>query len=186
MIVETVPISSLILDPANARKHGAKNIEAIKGSLVKFGQVEPLVVQKSTGIVIGGNGRLVAMKELGFEAVDIVEVDLDPTKSSALALALNRAGELAGWDFDILGDALAALKADDFDIEAIGFDEADWKLMQPLKMGDMESQGDDDGEEGDLPEGKPVNHSLTVSFETDDDKRKLFTELRDRGYKVKA
>ncbi|MBA2557275.1 MAG: hypothetical protein H0V12_08040 [Chloroflexi bacterium] len=40
-------------------------MEAIAASLRRFEQVEPLVVQKATGRVIGGNGRLVAMKKLG-------------------------------------------------------------------------------------------------------------------------
>ena len=42
-----LPLASLHEDPANARKHGPKNLEAIRGSLLEFGQVEPLVVQKS-------------------------------------------------------------------------------------------------------------------------------------------
>jgi len=44
--VKRVAIDSLFFDPSNARKHGQKNMESIKGSLAKFGQVEPLVVQE--------------------------------------------------------------------------------------------------------------------------------------------
>ena len=64
--IRRVPLDSLHLDPANAREHGPENMEAILGSLKRFGQAEPLVVQKKTGRVIGGNGRLVAMKQLGW------------------------------------------------------------------------------------------------------------------------
>ena len=60
--VRRVPIDTLALDPANARSHGDENMAAIVGSLQRFEQVEPLVVQAGTGRVIGGNGRLVAMK----------------------------------------------------------------------------------------------------------------------------
>jgi hypothetical protein len=42
LTVRRVPISSLHLDPANARSHGPVNLEAIKGSLARFGQAEPL------------------------------------------------------------------------------------------------------------------------------------------------
>ena len=38
MKVEKVRISSLTLDPENARKHSKKNLEAIAGSLRSFGQ----------------------------------------------------------------------------------------------------------------------------------------------------
>ena len=44
--VEVVPIDSLTLDPRNARKHGRRNLEAIKGSLQQFGQRRPLVVRQ--------------------------------------------------------------------------------------------------------------------------------------------
>ncbi len=122
MKVEKIDIEKLLFDPQNARKHGDKNIDAIKGSLSKFGQVEPLIVQKSTGIIIGGNGRLEAMKQLGFTEVDIVKVDLDNTQATALGLALNRTAELAEWDKDVLGQLLHGLREDDYDLLSIGFD----------------------------------------------------------------
>ena len=64
LTTKRVPISALHLDPSNARSHGPHNLESIEASLRRFGQAEPLVVQAGTGRVIGGNGRLVAMKEL--------------------------------------------------------------------------------------------------------------------------
>ena len=59
LTVRRVPLESLHLDPANARSHGPENMDAIVASLRRFGQADPLVVQKKTGRVIGGNGRLV-------------------------------------------------------------------------------------------------------------------------------
>lgn len=38
MKIEKVKISTLIPDPSNARKHDQKNLDAIKGSLAKFGE----------------------------------------------------------------------------------------------------------------------------------------------------
>ena len=75
--VRRVPLDSLHLDPANARSHPQENMEAIVASLRRFGQAEPLVVQKRTGRVIGGNGRLVAMKQLGWTECDVVELEVD-------------------------------------------------------------------------------------------------------------
>ena len=43
LAIRRVPLSSLCLDPANARSHPEHNLEAIKGSLARFGQAEPLV-----------------------------------------------------------------------------------------------------------------------------------------------
>ena len=53
MPVRRARLSELYADPANARQHDEKNLDAIAASLRQFGQVEPLVVQKSTGKVIG-------------------------------------------------------------------------------------------------------------------------------------
>ena len=64
--VKRVPLDTLHLDPANARVHPEENLAAIEASLRRFGQAEPLVVQAKSGRVIGGNGRLVAMKKLGW------------------------------------------------------------------------------------------------------------------------
>ena len=124
LTIERCPLDSLMVDPKNARKHDKKNLESIKGSLKRFGQAEPLVVQKSTNRIIGGNGRIEAMKALGWTHADCVLLDVDDKKAKALAIALNRTAELADWNLDILSDVLSSLK-DDFDLGEIGFDESD-------------------------------------------------------------
>ena len=134
MEIKTVPIESIFIDPANARKHPKKNMDAIKGSISKFEQVEPLVVQKGKKIIIGGNGRYQAMKELGFKEVQIVEVDLNDTQAAALAISLNRTSELAEWDMDVLPELLASLQELDFDLSSIGFDADDLDKLIPEQI----------------------------------------------------
>lgn len=122
----TAPLGSLREDPENARRHPEKNMEAIKKSLVEFGQVEPLVVQASTGKVIGGNGRLRAMRELGWASAKIAVVDIDDMRARALGIALNRTAELAEWDAAALGQALHSLEgAGDTFAGLYGFDETE-------------------------------------------------------------
>ncbi len=129
--VRHVPLDSLHLDPANARAHGTRNMEAIRASLVRFGQAEPLIVQKQTGRVIGGTGRLIAMEELGWTECDVVELDLDDLQAASLAIALNRTGELAEWDEPVLARLLTELREQDA-LEGVGFanDEIDELLAQ--------------------------------------------------------
>lgn len=95
--VVSVRLADLVDDPENARSHDDKNLSAIRESLVQFGQVEPLVVQRSSKRVIGGNGRLDVMRKLGWTQADAVLVDVDDVAARALALALNRTGELGRW-----------------------------------------------------------------------------------------
>ena len=102
MKIERVKTSQLHEQPGNARLHIGRNLDAISRSLQKFGQAQPLIVQASTGMVIGGNGRLAVMRLLGWDEVDVVRLDVDDTTAVVLGLALNRTAETAEWDDDAL------------------------------------------------------------------------------------
>ena len=121
MDVKRVKISEIHEDPANSRKHGERNLATITASLTQFGQVEPLVVQKSTGRVVGGNGRLAAMRKMGLQEVDIVEVDLTDVQAASLGIALNRTAELAEWDLEALARTVSGIK-EDVDLASLGWD----------------------------------------------------------------
>ncbi len=119
-------LDDLTLDPSNARTHDTRNLSAIRASLERFGQVEPIVVQASSGRVIGGNGRVAVLREIGVAEVDVVLVDVDDLNATALGIALNRTAELAGWDDDTLGRLLAELQeTPDFDHLVAGFTDAE-------------------------------------------------------------
>jgi DNA modification methylase len=120
LAVVRVPISSLSLDPSNARLHGDLNLDAITASLRRFGQAEPLIVQAVTRRVIAGNGRLVAMRKLGWTECDIVELEVDDLKATALGIALNRTAELAEWDPPVLARLLEELKKEDA-LDGVGY-----------------------------------------------------------------
>jgi DNA modification methylase len=143
LTVRRVPIVEIHHDPANARLHGERNLATITSSLKEFGQVEPLVVQKGTGKVIGGNGRLTAMIALGWTSVDIVEVEASDIKAAMLGIALNRTAELAEWDDAALGTILKELQAEDMDLEVAGFDGDE--LEDLLAETDGAADGDDEG-----------------------------------------
>lgn len=110
LTIRRARIEDLILDPANARTHGSENLAAIEGSLRRFGQAEPLVIQASTQRVIGGNGRLAVMRQLGWAECDVVELDVDDLTATSLGIALNRTSELAAWDEGALAKLLASLR----------------------------------------------------------------------------
>ncbi len=120
-------LSDLKPDPNNAREHGEDNLEAIEKSLRNFDQVEPLVVQKGTGMVIGGNGRLAVMTKMGLSECWVVEVEADDQRARALGLALNRTAELADWNQKALADLLATLPQD---VRCdVGWTDADYHRM---------------------------------------------------------
>jgi site-specific DNA-methyltransferase (adenine-specific) len=127
MEIIKVKIDDLVFDPNNVRKHPTKNLDAIKGSLTKFGQQKPIVID-SKNIVIAGNGTLAAAKQLGWKEIAAVRTQLDDLNKMAFALADNRTSELAEWDIPELNQQLAQLDMGDFDIKEIGFDIGDFDI----------------------------------------------------------
>jgi DNA modification methylase len=126
---ERVTVASLLFDPANVRKHGERNLDAIKASLARFGQQKPIVVD-ADGIVRAGNGTLMAAKALGWDEIEIVRTNLRGSEATAYAIADNRTAELAEWDEGALAEQLAALQIDDETLAAAtGFDASDIERM---------------------------------------------------------
>lgn len=106
-----VPIPSLQHDPENARRHPPRNIEAIRQSLDRYGQVLPVLMRG--GVIVAGNGTVVAATELGWTHVAALSVDhLSEQEARARAIALNRAPELAEWDYAQLAESFKVLPED--------------------------------------------------------------------------
>lgn len=81
--IARVALDDLLPDPMNPRRHPEKNLRGISDSLRDHGQVEFLVVQKSTRRIIGGHGRVEAMRALGrthCAAVLLVALGEDPAR----------------------------------------------------------------------------------------------------------
>jgi len=124
--LESVLISSLSLDPTNARRHDSKNLASIEGSLRLFGQRKPIVVTGGN-VVVAGNGTLEAAKSLGWSEIDVVRIPADwsADQVKAYALADNRTAELAEWDAKVLADQLVELDAVGWDVSEFGFEPID-------------------------------------------------------------
>ena len=112
MKTSKVKIDTLKLDPSNLRKHDARNIDAIKASLSKFGQQKPIVVSKDD-IVIAGNGTLEAAIALGWQEIAVVQSSLTGAEATTYAIADNRTTDLSEWVHDDLAATLEALRDDE-------------------------------------------------------------------------
>ena len=155
--IRRVALTALHNDPANARIHDQRNLEAITASLQRFGQAEPLVVHKATGRVIGGNGRLEAMRSLGWDHCDVVELDVDDLQATALGIALNRTAELAGWDDEVLARLSQSLREAGA-LDGTGFNESE---VDEMLAGLNKLAGNEDLEEDEVPEppAEPVSRA---------------------------
>jgi ParB-like chromosome segregation protein Spo0J len=115
-------ISSLTLDPKNARKHGDTDIQAIAASLNRFGQQTPIVVT-ADNIVVKGNGTLLAAKSLGWTKIDALRTDLTGEELPAYSVADNRTGDLSEFDNEVLLELLQGFEDQSLVLDC-GYDDA--------------------------------------------------------------
>jgi len=146
----TVAISTLTIDPANARKHPERNLEVIKSSLTDFGQRKPIIVRREGMVVEAGNGTLAAAMALGWTDIAAVIVDDDALTATRFSIVDNRSAELAEWDNDNLGTLLSALAANDINLDAMGFNEDEMQaalagLQDPITDHESVINGKDAG-----------------------------------------
>lgn len=115
LVVETIGIDTVEPHPDNAR---VGDTSAIAESLTRFGQVKPIVVQRSTGYVVAGNHTREAARSLGWDAIAAVLLDLDDETAKAYLLADNRLSDRARYDQSKLYASLESL----LDLDGTGYD----------------------------------------------------------------
>ena len=94
-LVETATLASMAA-PWNPRRIAEHDLDALRRSLRFFGTVEPIVVNRRSGHIVGGHQRVKAAEAEGMPSLPVVYVDLDDPSEKQLNLALNRIrGE---WD----------------------------------------------------------------------------------------
>lgn len=139
--VKTVDIDSLGFDPANARRHDRKNLEIIKGSLLRFGQQSPLIVCKDN-LVRKGNGTLEAAKSLGWKKIDVIVTNLTGAELAAYGIADNRSSDSSDWDDPALAKILSEIQIEDEElVEACGFSEDEIKKLIDESTGMEDDKG---------------------------------------------
>lgn len=129
-------------NPRKKLKPEDKEYQKIKKSIEEFGYVEPIIINKDNTI-IGGHQRITVLKDLGYEEVDVIQIDIDKTKEKALNIALNKiTGE---WDYAMLGDLLLDLDEQNYDLEITGFDLDEIEgIMAPLGLEEKKEVIEDD------------------------------------------
>lgn len=119
--IEYIKIGNLKPYEKNARKHQKDDVETIKASIREFGMCDPIGIWGEKNIIVEGHGRLMALKELGYEEVPCIRLDfLSDEQRRAYALAHNKTAEMSDWDFDLLDSELDNIL--DIDMTEFGFD----------------------------------------------------------------
>ena len=125
MQITMMPTAELVPYARNARTHPEWQIAQIAASIREFGFTNPLLIAPDREI-IAGHGRLLAAQSLGIEDLPtIILGHLSPAQRRALVIADNKIAENAGWDEERLSAELAELRAEGYELDVIGFSEAE-------------------------------------------------------------
>jgi hypothetical protein len=111
MKTKEIEISKLKPAEYNPRQISKKQYNDLKQSVEKFGLVDPIILNKDM-TVIGGHQRLKVCKDLNYDKISCVVLDLSKEQERELNIRLNK----SGGEFDM--DALANY----FDVEEL----TDW------------------------------------------------------------
>lgn len=104
LTVTNVSINELKPSLYNPRKWSDEATEQLKESIMRFGLVDPILVNNASeraGIVIGGHFRLKVAKKLGYTEVPVLYITIpDEAKEKELNIRLNK--NLGDWDYELL------------------------------------------------------------------------------------
>jgi ParB-like chromosome segregation protein Spo0J len=164
MKIKKIDINKLQPATYNPRQISTKQYKDLKESIEKFDLVDPIIINKDM-TVIGGHQRLKVCKELKYDKVDCVVLDLSKEEERELNIRLNKSG--GEFDIDIL--------ANEFEIEEL----KDWGFKE-IELGLNIDKIDND------EEPKDDNYIITITEQDINTAKALYKELEGRGLKVKA
>jgi len=158
MDVETVKISELISPEYNPRHITPDALESLKRSLDEFGYVAPVIVNRFNNHILAGNQRITALKELGYDEVEVVYTNIeDLNREKALNIRLNN---LSGdWDIGKLDTIFQDLELTGFDLTLTGFQTDN---LQPFAAVEPETSTG-------IPESETITSDLNTGLKTESD-----------------
>lgn len=163
-----LPVHSIDPAPYNPQRMTPKKFGALKSLIREVGFAEPVVVQKSTKMLIGGHHRIKALKEICVEdgiaipEVPVILLDVDDRTAKRLNVAFNKVhGEP---DARLLGELLVMINEDApmtlEDQETIGFEESE-EFLKYIHLVEPVHIGEGDG----TPRIDTFGRSVTLSLE---------------------
>jgi hypothetical protein len=131
--MERVLRSSIRLHPKNPRVITDSAKKKLKEKMSEVGLLQPLIVNKTTGWLLGGHQRLASMDSLekykegkNDYLLDVAMVELDEKAEAEMLVFLNNASASGSWNLDLLAE-LNLESGVSFD--GMGFDKLDVVLM---------------------------------------------------------
>ena len=142
--IERWPLERLIPYARNPRTHTEEQVAQIAASIAEFGFVNPVLVG-ADGVIIAGHARVMAARKLGMTEAPVIVLDhLSQAQRRALVIADNRLAQDAGWDEEMLRVELEALREDEFNLDLLGFEDAEIEALLAEHEGESAGLTDED------------------------------------------
>jgi ParB-like chromosome segregation protein Spo0J len=127
--IEQIATNDLIPYARNSRTHSDEQIAQVAASIREFGFTNPVLIDQDNGI-IAGHGRVMAATRLKLDTVPCIRLShLSDTQKRAYIIADNKLALNSGWDEEMLKLELIELDALGFDVDLIGFDDAELNVF---------------------------------------------------------
>jgi ParB-like chromosome segregation protein Spo0J len=162
MKIESIKINKLKPATYNPRQISTKQYNDLKESIINFGLVDPIIINKNGNVVVGGHQRLKICKELKHTEIDCVVLDLSKEEERELNIRLNKnSGE---FDMDIL--------ANEFDIDEL----TDWGFKH------IDLDLNIDKIQKDLSDKIELQYKIEVEVISEKEQEILYKDLTKKGY----
>ena len=141
MKIEKININEINEYSGNVKEHPEWQIEQIKHSIQEFGFNDPIAIDENNTI-IEGHGRYLALKELGYTEVEVIRLKhLTEEQKTAYAIAHNKLTMNTEFDIEKLQYELNKLEVNGFDLDLLGFDEAELEEITEDGIEEAEEDG---------------------------------------------
>ena len=141
--VETWELERLTPYARNSRTHSDAQVAQLAASIREWGWTTPVLVDDAGGI-IAGHGRVLAARQLGMTTVPVVVAEgWSEAKKRAYVIADNKLALNAGWDEELLKLEIGELGELGFDLDLLGFDEAELKGFDAQEGTDGQTDPDE-------------------------------------------
>ena len=175
MKIKKVPIKDLVSPEWNPRQITDEELEKLKKSIKEFGYIDPIIVNEYNNHIVGGNQRYLALKQLGYEEVDVIFIN-EPNimKEKAMNIALNKIS--GDWDQQKLEVILEEIELSDIDVKLTGFEEIE---LTPLNN-EEEYEFNDDNEIKEYTLEKEL-FKLIITFESEKEQQDHYEKFISEG-----
>lgn len=183
----TLKVEDVKPNPKNPRidlRPGMPLYEKLKSSIEHFSYVDPIIWNKTTGMIVSGHQRFQVMKDLAdaknepMKTVDVMQVEMTEAEQDSFMVAVNKITGL--WDTEKLTALFKELSEED--LSYTGYDEFEIQALLD-EDSDIANTGEYIDSEN---ERKPVKYEerfeVVITAKDEAEQQKIYDKMISEGY----